>query len=120
MTDRTFIFSIAVIKKMATKILIRELKFKIYYFDEFDIIIFYIKRVLSNDTRAFAEIIKEIYIIDDLKADIFINIDIFISKRIIIDFAIQSITIESYRNITILMNSRVRFESIKRTIKLAA
>ena len=84
--NRTFIFSIAVIKKIATKILIRELRFKIYYSNKFNIIIFYIKRVLSNGTRAFAEIIREIYIVDNLKTKMLIEVDILILKRIIINF----------------------------------
>ena len=42
--------------------------------------------MLSNDTRVFIEIIKEIYIINDLKIKILIEVDIFILERINIDF----------------------------------
>ena len=58
------------------------------------------------------------YIVNDLKIEIFIEINIFILKRIIIDFAIQFIKINSCRNMIISMNSRARFEPIKRIIKL--
>ena len=44
------------------------------------------KEILLNDIYTFAEITREIYIIDDFKIKIFIKADIFISKRIIIDF----------------------------------
>ena len=87
MVNRIFIFSTAVIKKIITKILIRELRFKIHYSDEYDIIIFYIEEVLFDNTRVFVEIIREIYIVDDLKAGMLIEVDILISKRIIINFA---------------------------------
>ena len=42
--------------------------------------------MLFNDTRVFTKIIKEIYIINDLKIKIFIEIDILILERINIDF----------------------------------
>ena len=51
-----FILSIAIIRKIIIKILIRELRFKIYYFDKYNIIIFYIKEVLFNNIRAFIKI----------------------------------------------------------------
>ena len=44
------------------------------------------KSVLLNNTRVFIEITKEIYIINDLKARILIEVDIFILERINIDF----------------------------------
>ena len=80
--------SISEIKKIAIKILIRDLESKIYYFDKYAILIFYIKSVLFNNTRVFAKIIREIYIINDLKTNILIELNILISKRIIINFAI--------------------------------
>ena len=45
------------------------------------------KNILFNDTRVFIKIIKEIYIINDLKIEIFIEVDILILERINIDFA---------------------------------
>ena len=56
MADRIFVFSIVVIKKITIKILIRELRFKIHYSNKYDIIIFYIKDILFDNTRAFVEI----------------------------------------------------------------
>lgn len=78
--DYTFISINAGIKKMVTKIFIRNLRFKIYHFDEYVVFIFYIKKVLSEDKRTFVEIIRKIYIVDDLKTKIFIEANIFISK----------------------------------------
>ena len=48
-----FVLINAYIKKIIIKILIRKLKSKIYYFDKFSSIIFYIKRVLFNNIRVF-------------------------------------------------------------------
>ena len=46
------------------------------------------KEVLSNNIRAFVKITREIYLINNLKADILIEADILISERIILNFAI--------------------------------
>ena len=90
MVDCTFILVIIKVRKMVIKISIRGLKFKIYYSNKYIIFIFYIKKAFPdfNDTRTFAKITRKIYIIDDFKINIFINIDIFTPKRIIIDFII--------------------------------
>ena len=84
--DRIFVLVNTQIKKITSKILIRGLRFKIYHFDEYIVLIFYMKSVLSNNTRVFIEIIKEIYIINNLKIEIFIEINILILERINIDF----------------------------------
>ena len=42
--------------------------------------------MLFNNIRIFIKIIKEIYIINDLKIEIFIEVDILILERINIDF----------------------------------
>ena len=55
--DRTFIFVITKIRKIVVKILIRDLRFKIYHFDKYVVFIFYIKNVLFNNIRVFAQII---------------------------------------------------------------
>ena len=44
------------------------------------------KSVLFNDIRVFIEIIREIYIINNLKTKIFIEVDILTLERINIDF----------------------------------
>ena len=48
-----FISINAYIKKIIIRILIRELRSKIYYFNKFSIIIFYIKKLLFNNIRVF-------------------------------------------------------------------
>ena len=53
-TNRTFISTIIEIKRIIINILIRDIELKIYYSNEYVIFIFYIKEVLSNNTRAFA------------------------------------------------------------------
>ena len=86
-TNRTFISTIVGIKRIIAKISIRDIELKLYYSNEYAILIFYIKRVLFNNTRTFARITREIYIIDNLKIEILIEANILISKRIIINFA---------------------------------
>ena len=51
--NRTFILTTSEVKIITFKISIRELKFKIYYFDKYVIFIFYIKGVLFNRARTF-------------------------------------------------------------------
>ena len=67
---------------MTVKIFIRNLKSKIHYFDKYIVFIFYIKNVLFDDKNIyiFIQIIREIYIIDDFKIDIFIETNIFTSE----------------------------------------
>ena len=52
--NRTFISIIVEIKKIIAKISIRDIELKIYHFDEYAILIFYIKRILFNNNRVFA------------------------------------------------------------------
>ena len=52
--NRTFISTIVEVKKKIIKISIRDIELKIYHFDEYAIFTFYIKKVLSNNARAFA------------------------------------------------------------------
>lgn len=117
MIDRIFISITAEIKKIITKISIRGLKSKIHHSDEFVVLIFYMKGVLSEGNRAFTQITREIHIIDNLKADMLIGSNILTSKRILINFAIQIIKIDSCRDITVSIDFRARLKSIKRTIK---
>ena len=80
-------------------------------------IYFYIKGVLLNNNHIFAEITREIHVINDFRVKTLIKINIFILERIIINFITQFNEIDNYRNIIISINSRTRFELIKRTIK---
>ena len=73
--------------------------------------------MLPNGSRAFAEITREIHIVDDLKAGILIELDIITPERININFTTQSIKIDSYRGIKVPIDSRARSEPIKRTVK---
>ena len=75
--------------------------------------------MLPDDTRVFVEIIREIYIMNNLKAEILIEVDILISKRINIDFVSQSIFIDNYRELIVSINFRARSKLIKRIIKLS-
>ena len=106
------------LRRMIIKILIRGLKSKIYYFDKYIVFIFFMKNILFDKTYAFVKITREIYIINNFKTRIFIEANIFILKRIIIDFATQFIKINNYQNIIISINSRARSEFIKRIMKL--
>ena len=117
MADRTFIPATAEVKKMAAKIPIRGLESKIHHSDEYAVHTFYMKGVLPDNTRAFAQITREIHIVDDLKAGMLIGADILTPERMTIDFATQSIKIGSCRDIVVPMDSRARSEPVKRTVK---
>ena len=71
------------------------------------------KKMLLENKRTFAKIIKKIYIVDNFKIEIFIEINIFISKRINIDFVNQSIFINNCRELIVFINFRIRLKSIK-------
>ena len=120
MADRTFIPTGTVLRKMAAKVPIRGLGSKIHHSDEYAIIPFYMEGVLPDGTRAFAEITREIHVVDDLKAGMLIGADIVTPERMNIDFATQSITIGSCRGITVPMDSRARSEPVKRAVKSAS
>lgn len=122
MADRTYIPAVIEIKKMAAKVPIRGLGSKIHHSDEYAVLTFYMEGVLPDDkgTRAFAQITREVHIVDDLKAGILIGADILTPERMIIDFATQSIKIGSCRGMTVPMDSRARSEPVKRTVKSAA
>ena len=78
MINRIFISIIIEFRKIIIEILIRELKSKIYHFDKYIIFIFYIKGVLLDNNRVFVKITREIYIIDNFKIRIFIEVNILI------------------------------------------
>ena len=52
--NRTFILIIVEVKRIVVKISIRDIELKIYYSNEYAMLMFYIERILSNNTRAFA------------------------------------------------------------------
>lgn len=120
MADRTFVPAESQIKKMASKIPIRGLGSKIHHSDEFAVLTFYMEGVLPDGTRAFAKITREIHIVDDLKAGMLIGADILTPERMVIDFATQTITIGSCRNMAVPMDSRARSEPTKRIVKASS
>lgn len=52
-TDRIFISTIVEIKRITAKISIRGIESKIHHSDEYTILTFYMKGVLSDDIRVF-------------------------------------------------------------------
>ena len=74
------------LKKITIKILIRDLLFKIYYFNEYVIFIFYMKGIFLDNIYTFAKITRKIHVINNFKINIFIEINVFTSKRTIINF----------------------------------
>ena len=97
--------------------MVRKLKIKNYYFDKYFILTFYIEGIFFDNIYIFAKIIREIYVTDGFKINISINVNIFTSKRTIIDFIIQFIKINNYRNIFNLIKFYTHFSFIKRIIK---
>lgn len=120
MADRTFVPANTEMRKMATKIPIRGLGSKIHHSDEYAVLTFYMEGVLPDGTRAFAEITREVHIVDDLKAGMLIGSDILTPERMVIDFATQSIKIGSCRDMAVPMDSRARSEPVRRAVKSSA
>ena len=76
--QRLKFFSNLNISKILSLIYIKELKSAIYNIDEYVTILIYIKSELLNESFIIAKIIIKIYLIDNLKANIFIDNNVFI------------------------------------------
>ena len=72
---------------ISTKIPIRDIASTIYYWDEIISLIFYLDSRMINNL-ALAKIIREIYIIEDLKIKILIEANILTQDYITIDYTI--------------------------------
>jgi len=84
--DIIFVLKIISVKKIVSSISIRGLRSKVYYLDEYIVVIFFSKDLLLDRILAIAEIIYKVYIINNLKASIFIRVDILTPEYIILDF----------------------------------
>ena len=118
--DKTWILSIlsnVQIKTMTTALRVKEIDSFTHKFTEFICISIYFSKVMKNfnDTAALAFIIREIYLIDDLKVKMLIKNDFLSFENFIIDVEDKSITIESCKiEISLKIQSKDRY--LRRTI----
>ncbi len=85
LSDREFIESITLnfatkVRKLTSSISIRNIENKIHNSDEYILMNDFIKETLLNNTSAIAFFQREVYLINDLKMKMLIDIDILSSK----------------------------------------
>ena len=105
------------IKIIITSLLIKNINNKIININKYIIIIIYIRNTFNRQSKTIYFIIK-IYIIDDLKANIFININILILEGIIIDLNIKILIFNKYSKLQILFDIIIKLNPyFKRIIR---
>lgn len=105
---------------MTSFILVRTIENVIHQFIEYLLVIFYIENILSssNKKKAIAKITREIHLVDSLKINMLIKIDILISKLIIMNINERTLFIESCRNLTVKINAMFRVNlNIRRVVR---
>ena len=91
-----------IIKKIIIFISIRDSNINKYIFDEYVIIdIYFLKH--KNNNLIIIKIIRETYLINDLKANIFINNDCIDLEKIVVNSANNITHIDNY-NVIVIMN----------------
>ena len=65
--------------------------------------IFFIKEKITKNKLIMIKFIKNIYVVDNLKVNLLIKMNIFNSKKVIIDFFKKSIIFIKYRNVSIFI-----------------
>ena len=84
------------ISKMISLIRVREFDSVIYNINEFVIIIMYANNELFNDILIVAKMIMKTHLIDNLKVNIIIDNDVFVSQKIKFDFINEKMIIDIY------------------------
>ena len=80
--------------------------------NEYIIVIFFLHNITLKGEFIFIKIIKEFYIVDNLKANILLNIDILKPKKVIIDLLYKKFIFGLYDNIKVKVEPFIR-ENIK-------
>ncbi len=123
LSDREFIESITSnfatkIRKLTSSILIRDIENKIHNSDEYILMNDFIKETLWNDTSAIAFFQREVYLMNDFKIKMLIDVDILSSKRIQINLNDRILQINSCQDIIVKINIVTRKKAnLKRIVK---
>ena len=91
-------------------------------FNEFVVIIIYVNEIINDNSKiqlfVIVVIIRQIYLIDDLKIKILIKNDIIIFEKLLFNFKRQKIKINNCRKLKILFNIKIRqSSSIKKIVR---
>ncbi len=121
--DREFIKSITSnfatkVRKLAFSISIRDIENKIHNLNEYILMNDFIKETLSNNTSAVAFLQRKVYLMNDLKMKMLIDIDILSSKRIQLNLNARILQIDSCQDIIVKINIVTRKEiNLKRIVR---
>ena len=103
---------------MLSLIRVKGFKSIIYNIDEYITILIYIEGELLDESSIIAKMIMKIYLIDNLKANIFIDNNVFISQKIKLDLINNKIIIEIYQNLAIKIDIVIKENfNIRRIIR---
>ena len=82
----------------------RKIKKIIIKINEYVITQFYIDNIITNKKSIIAYVIVEIYLINDLKINMLIEINILKSQKIILNFEHNTLTINNCQNIKVAID----------------
>ena len=106
-----------IIKHLDKPISIRGIDNSMHNINEYVVISCFMKRKLSNDSNHLIKFIMKIYLIDDLKTNILININIIKLQKMNLLFVNNILIINVYRNLKISINTIIKANlNIRRTI----
>ena len=88
------------VKTMASPIPVRGVGSKIHHTNQFVVIEICIQDTLPDGTTAIAKIQREVHIVEDLKVNILIGVDILAPERMLVDLDTRPVTIRTCRNLT--------------------
>ena len=97
----------------------RDYKNKIINVTKFVIVNLYFSNILSDDNSTLVKIFMKIHLIKNLKINMLIETDMFISQKFLLKCAFQFVIIFNYQNLKIFVKSIIKFYfQIKRMMKI--
>ena len=115
MRNRNYVqkkFSIVLIQKLITFLLIRNINNIIYKFNQYIVIDFYINDYIFSDVEnkqsIVAKFFVEIYIVDDFKINLFVNNNVFNAQKINLNLKTQIVILTNCRNFVVSINIIVK------------
>ena len=84
------------IRKILSSLRVKELDSTMHNIDKYMLILIYLLDLKRNDYKALTYIIREIYLINNLKVNLLIRNDIIKSKKIILNVSKNEVYINNY------------------------
>lgn len=107
------------IKSMTSLIFVRDIDNIIHQLIKYILVTFYVNETLSSFKSVVISIIREVYLVNNLKINMLIDIDILVSERMILNMNLITLFIKSCKNLTIIINVMIRKNSnSKRTVRV--